>query len=73
MNSWEIAKKSFSYPSRARNILFYDFDDFAENVNQENPEFTDDIVRSLLEGDFFILKNAYTKSFMYDLKINTLV
>tara|TARA_B100000686_G_scaffold204229_1_gene211070 strand:- start:25302 stop:26123 length:822 start_codon:yes stop_codon:yes gene_type:complete len=51
--------------------VFYDFDDFEENVNRENPEFTDNIVKSLLEGDFFILKNAYTKSFMLNLKINT--
>ncbi len=69
--SWNLIEKELSYPHRARNIVFYDFKDFAEKVYEEKSNFTDSIVTSLMKGDFFILKNAYSKEFMEKLKINT--
>ena len=62
--TWEYTEKSLAYPSRARNILFFEFDEFAKNVNEEKEGFTKKIVNSLMEGDFFILKKAYSKKFM---------
>ena len=69
--SWNLIEKELSFPHRARNIELYDFKDFAEKVYEEKPNFTNSIVKSLMKGDFFILKNAYSKEFMEKLKVNT--
>ena len=69
--SWEYAEKNFTYPSKARKILYFEFDEFAKKVNEEKKDFTIEIVNSLMEGDFFILKKAYSKEFMDRLKLNT--
>ena len=69
--TWKYMEKSIAYPSRARNILFFEFDEFAKNVNEEKKDFTKKIVNSLMEGDFFILKKAYSKKFMDELKFKT--
>ncbi len=57
-----------SYCSKARNIIFYDYTDFSTKVINEDPLYTDSIVRLLMLGDFFILKNTYTKKFLKYIK-----
>tara|TARA_B110000238_G_scaffold197055_1_gene238942 strand:- start:985 stop:1875 length:891 start_codon:yes stop_codon:yes gene_type:complete len=69
-SSWTKYQNSISYPTKARNIIHYDYADFEAKVLNKDPVFTDNLVKSLLMGDFFILKNAYTKKFMNELKIN---
>jgi len=67
-SSWNIYKNSLSYSSKTRNIIFYDYTDFSTKVINEDPLYTDSIVRLLMLGDFFILKNAYTKFFFKYIK-----
>ena len=71
LKSWNKVENVISYPNRVRNIITYDYDYLAKNVKIEDSHFTDKIVTSLMMGDFFILKNAYSKKFMNELKINT--
>lgn len=71
LKSWNKVENVISYPNRVRNIITYDYDYLAKNVKIEDSNFTDKIVTSLMMGDFFILKNAYSKKFMNELKINT--
>ena len=59
--TWEYTEKKVTYPSKARNILFFEFDEFAKNVNEEK-DFTKKIVSSLMEGDFFILKKLTVRN-----------
>ena len=60
--TWEYTEKSLAYPSRARNILLFEFDEFAKNVNEEKEGFTKKIVNSLMEGDFLFLKKLTVKN-----------
>jgi hypothetical protein len=71
VKSWNKVEKVISYPNRVRNIITYDYNNLAKNVKIEDSKFTDEIVTSLMMGDFFILKNAYSKKFMNELKVNT--
>jgi len=58
----------FSYRSRVKNIIFYDYTDFSTKVINEDQLYTDSIVRLLMLSDFFILKNTYTKKFFKYIK-----
>jgi len=71
LKSWNKVENVIPYPSRVRNIITYDYNNLAQNVEIEDSKYTDKIVASLMRGDFFILKNAYSKKFMTELKVNT--
>ena len=68
---WEKYEKNFLAPTRSRKIIIRDYDDFKNKVLEENVDFVKNTVKSLFDGDFYILKSAFSKKFMEDLKINT--
>ncbi len=67
---WKELEKKFELPTRARDIISMDFNDFAQKIDKEEVSFVNQITRSLINGDIYILKNAFDKKFFDDLKIN---
>lgn len=67
---WKKLEKKFKLPTRARNLISLDFSEFAKKIDNEELSFANQITRSLIEGDIYILKNAFDKKFFDDLKIN---
>ena len=47
------------------------FEEFKNKVLEEKKDFVESIVKSLYCGDVYILKGAYTKEFMKNLKVKT--
>ena len=68
---WDHLEVSKKRPTRCRKLIAVDYEEFANDVKKLDPIFMDNIVNSLFEGDFYILKSAYTKNFMENLKRNT--
>jgi hypothetical protein len=70
-SSWNEYEKKIPYPTKARNIIIYDFGEFKKKVINENQEDCNAFVKSLMQGDFFLLKSAYSQQFMNELKVNS--
>lgn len=68
---WKDCEKKLPLPQRAREIKKIDFVEFKNKVLEEKKDFVEDIVNSLYSGDVYILKAAYTKEFMHNLKNKT--
>ena len=60
---WKKLEKKFKLPTRARNLISLDFSEFAKKIDSEELSFANQITRSLIEGDIYILKNAFDKKF----------
>ena len=70
-SAWKELESKFPFPRKARKIQTVDYKEFKEKVIISDPRFILDVTESLFGGDLYILKGAYTKEFMENLKINT--
>ena len=68
---WEEIEKTQKKPTRCRSVKVMDYDEFKNSVLNEKEDFMRNMVESLYKGDFYILKSAYTHTFIKELKINT--
>ena len=68
---WDHLEASKNRPTRCNKLIAVDYEGFANDVKKMDPIFMDNIVNSLFEGNFYILKSAYSKNFMENLKRNT--
>ena len=67
---WDtLEKKNIKYPVRARKVIELDFKEFSKLIDVQDKEFADKITGSLIQGDIYILKNAFKKEFFEDLKL----
>jgi len=69
--AWENYEKKLPKPKRVRKIKQINFEEFKNKVLEEKKDFVESIVKSLYCGDAYILKGAYTKEFMNNLKVKT--
>jgi len=69
--AWDDLEKNFPYPRKARQIQTIDYNEFKVKVSEESSDFVKATTSSLYNGDFFILKGAYSKEFMQNLRIKT--
>ena len=69
--AWENYEKKLPQPKRVRKIKQINFEEFKNKVLEEKKDFVESIVKSLYCGDAYILKGAYTKEFMNNLKVKT--
>jgi hypothetical protein len=70
-SAWDILEKKFPYPKKTRKVRIVDYMKFKQEVLDESPTFVKEITSSLFSGDVYILKGAYTKEFMENLKVKT--
>ncbi len=65
---WELLELSKKRPEYASKIISVDYEEFALNVEKQNDAFVDQVVNSIFNGDIYILKNAFSKNFIENLK-----
>ena len=65
---WENVKES-DLPSYANKIITIDFEEFKKKYhNNNNTKDKKDLIKSLLDGDIYILKNSFEKNILEKLK-----
>ena len=65
---WNNLEKNSSIPTKLNNVLILDFNEVKKKIIEEDQNFIKKITKSLFDGDFYILKNAFTKEFMVNLR-----
>lgn len=65
---WERLESANPRPERARAIVEMDYQEFKEKVQRQADPFVESIVGSLYGGDAYLIKGAFTRDFMINLK-----
>jgi len=68
---WESIEDPETQPHCMRKILVLDFEEFKNNVLNQDEEFVNNLVESLYAGDAYILKGAFSKEYFKNLIIKT--
>ena len=71
LDIWNQLENIQARPKYFRNILCVDFLDLRQKISNQDDNFIQEIVYSLYNGDFYIIKNAFSKEYVEDLKIKT--
>ena len=69
-DKWKKLEKEKTPPTRIRNLIEISFTEFKEKVKNSKESFVSEITKSLYSGDVFILKEAFDKNFINQLKLN---
>ena len=69
--AWENCEKTMPLPRRLREIIIISYEEFKEKVMAESEDFVNKVTHSLFSGDLYLLKGAFTKEFLDDLKNKT--
>ena len=67
-HAWEVVEKVRDRPTRVRKIRYRHWEEFRWNVENPSEDFIWDIVSTLYAGDVYIVKGAFDKEWMIDLK-----
>jgi len=67
-NFWDVLEKNNKLPTRLRNLISVDYNEFAKKIDEGTEEFAKEITNSMVNGDVYILKGAFQKKFFEDLK-----
>jgi len=65
---WERLEGSKPRPERARTVIKMDYQEFKEKIQRQEDSFVESIVGALYGGDAYLIKGAFPKSFMIDLR-----
>ena len=71
--AWNKFEKKNNLPNFLNNIKIIDYYEFENKVLSCDENFANELVISLLEGDIYLLKNAFSEKYMLDLKEKTSV
>ena len=69
---WDKYEKKDELPFFYRNIIEIEFNEFEKKVYEDNKFYSEKLVKSLLNGDVYLLKNAFPKPFLDTLKNETI-
>ena len=64
---WKELEAKKDRPKYASNIIKIDYQEFQKKIEEQNEKYIKNIITSLYNGDIYILKNAFSKTFMYEL------
>ena len=67
---WERLEQSHPRPERVRNVIQMDFQEYKTKVEAQDDSFVNTMVESLYSGDAYLIKGAFSKEFMTDLRNN---
>ena len=70
---WDKKENIDLLPKFYNNIIEVDFEEFKEKVYENNLRFANETVDSLLSGDIYILKNAFTNEYIDKIKKQTIL
>jgi len=65
---WNILEKKNNLPTRLRNLVLVDYEEFAKKIDMQNLQFAEEITNSMFQGDIYILKKAFSENFFHSLK-----
>ena len=69
---WSKYENIENLPKFYNQIIQVDYKDFKNNIDSLDEDFAEGLVKSLLSGNLYILKNAFSKEYLKKLKIETL-
>jgi len=67
---WERLEDSGPRPERVRNVIQMGYQEFKGKVQEQSDSFVHSILDSLYSGDAYLIKGAFPKAFMTDLRKN---
>ena len=70
-SAWKNCEKTMPPPRRLREIIIISYEEFKAKVMEESEDFVNKVTHSLFSGDLYLLKGAFTKEFLDDLKNKT--
>jgi hypothetical protein len=70
-SAWQELENSNKLPSRINKLVTIEFKEFEEKILKEEKSFVKSITDSIIKGDCYIIKNAFSKKFITDLRDNT--
>lgn len=65
---WELLEKTNSIPTKVNEVIILDFNEIEKKILEEDQIYLRNIMESLFKGDFYILKNSFSKEFMVSLR-----
>jgi len=65
---WTKMEQDQPLPRRMRNQIIINYEDFKKKVLDGDPSFVNEVIKSLYSGDVYLLKNAFPKEFMANIK-----
>ena len=65
---WARLENSIPRPERVRAVVQMDYREFKEKVQRQSDAFVESIVSSLYSGDAYLIKGAFPKDFMINLR-----
>ncbi|MBI4423971.1 MAG: hypothetical protein HY554_09605 [Elusimicrobia bacterium] len=65
---WDRLEDPKTQPRRLRHLVEMDFREFREKVYSEDPAFAERLVGSFYSGDVYILKNAFPRAFLDEVR-----
>ncbi len=66
--AWEVVKKNAPPCTRVRKIVSLPFKEFSQQVLAQESHFVEDMVKSLYQGDLYILRKVFSVDFINQLK-----
>ena len=64
LDIWNQLENTQEHIKYFRNILCVDFLDLRQKISNQDDNFIQEIVYSLYNGDFYIIKNAFSKEYV---------
>ncbi len=65
---WEELESNSPQPRLLRKIHKVDFEEFSQQIREQAPGFVKQVIESLYAGDVYLVKRAFTREFMLELK-----
>jgi len=65
---WDLLERTSSIPTKVNKVLILDFSEIKKKILEGDQEYLKKIMESLFKGDFYILKNSFSKEFMVSLR-----
>ncbi len=70
-STWEELEAKKPVPSRVKQVKVINFSELEDRILSGDKEYINNLIKSLYSGDFYILKKAFDKDFIVDLKNKT--
>ena len=65
---WQEKEKNYPLPRKSRNIIKVEFNEFEKILNDDDEIKVKKIIDNLYSGDFYLIKNAFSTSFLNRIK-----
>ena len=62
---WEKNENRYKLPSRCREIIISDFEEIKLKIENEDQDYLETLINNIYQGDFYILKNSFSKKILH--------